>query len=228
MAKIEDTKSLPLKEKKKPKIENGKLMAEGVEIKTYSSIEHQNISQITSLVLHRTDSTTANGTLDAYAKGKKAGAHFLIDKSGNIYQTASMLKACWHVGILLPRCQIEKNCNPKELKTIFALIHEKGIGFGQRARNLSRHETNKSYPLRYPSNTDSIGIEVVGKFLPSEKSFEKPTPQQLKSLKWLVEILAKEYNLDIKSDVYAHGAIARKEVSESAQLLQYLFSGVIR
>jgi len=105
------------------------------------------------------------------------------------------------------------------------LIHEEGLGFGRRARNLSRHEVNKKYPLRYPSNSDSIGIEVVGRFLPSEKSFEKPTLKQLQSLKWLVDIIAIEYSLNIKNDVYAHGAIARKEVTEGAQLLQHLFSG---
>jgi len=209
------------------KVKDGKIVDESVDIKTYTSIEHGDINKITSIVLHRTDSSNAASTLQAYADGKKSGAHFLIDKTGNIYQTADMRKICWHIGILLPRCQVEKNCNPKELKTITALIHEKGFSFGRRARNLSRHETGKKYPLRYPSNSDSIGIEVVGKFWPSKKSFDKPTPQQLESLKWLVEIIEKEYKLNIKTDVYAHGAIARKEVSEGAQILQYLFSGVV-
>lgn len=208
------------------KIEDGKIVDKKVEIRTYPSIEHGTIGAVASIVLHRTDSTTADGTLRAYAGGKKSGAHFLIDKSGHVYQTASLNKACWHVGILLPRCQIEKNCNPKELKTITALIHEEGIGFGRRARNLSRHENRKKYPLRYPANSDSIGIEVVGKFLPSEKSFEKPTLQQFQSVKWLVGVLAREYKLDIHTNVYAHGAIARKQASEGAQLLQYLFTGV--
>ena len=126
---------------------------------------------------------------------------------------------------MLPRCQIEKDCNPKELKTITALIHEEGLSFGRRARNLSRHEAKKTYPLRYPSNNDSIGIEVVGKFWPSQRSFYKPTIQQFQSVKWLVDILVKEYKITLNNDVYFHGAIARKEASEGAQLLQYLFSG---
>ena len=208
------------------KIEDGKIIDKKVEIKTYSSIEHGNISNVTSIVLHRTDSYNAEGTLSAYAKGKESGAHFLIDKNGQIYQTANLKKFCQHVGVLLPRCEIEKNCDPKELKTITALIHEKGLSFSSRARNLSRHESEKKYPLRYPSNNDSIGIEVVGKFLPAEKTFEKPTAQQLSSLKWLVDILIEEYSLDLRNHVYAHGAIARKEVTEGAQLLQYLLSGL--
>ncbi len=210
------------------KIENGNITDKNVEIKIFPSIEHGAITKISSIVLHRTDSTSGAGTLNAYAGGKKAGAHFLIDKSGHIYQTARMTQKCWHVGILLPRCQIENNCNPKELKTITALIHEQGLAFGRRARNLSRHEVKKQYPLRYPSNDDSIGIEVVGKFWPSEKSFEKPTQKQFSSLKWLVNAIAAEYGLNIRNNVYAHGAIARKEVIEGAQLLQYIFSGVVK
>ncbi|WP_221793553.1 peptidoglycan recognition protein family protein [Oceanobacter mangrovi] len=209
------------------KIENGIVVDDNVESKTFASIEHDNLTKVSSIVLHRTDSTTADGTLNAYANGKKAGAHFLIDKTGYIYQTASLLKTCWHVGILLPRCQIEKSCNPKELKTITALIYEEGLSFGRRAKNLSRHEVAKKYPLRYPSNNDSIGIEIVGKFLPSEKSFEKPTLKQLESTKWLIELIATKYGLSINNDVYAHGAIARKEVTEGAQLLQYIFSGAV-
>ena len=196
------------------KVKDGKLVDKTIDVKTYASIEHGNINKITAIVLHRTDSSNASSTIQAYANGKKSGAHFLIDKVGKIYQTADMRKICWHVGILLPRCQIEKNCNPKELKTITALIHEKGFSFGRRARNLSRHEAGKKYPLRYPSNSDSIGIEVVGAFWPSQKSFDKPTQQQLKSLKFLVKIIAKEYKLNINYSVYAHGEIARKEVSE--------------
>jgi N-acetyl-anhydromuramyl-L-alanine amidase AmpD len=209
-------------------VKDGEIVDKKVEIKTYPSIEHGAISKVTSIVLHRTDSSTANSTLSVYSKGKKTGAHFLIDKNGYIYQTANMNKVCWHVGILLPRCKIEKDCNPKELKTITALIHEKGLAFGRRARNLSRHEIGKNYPLRYPSNNDSIGIEVVGKFWETKKSFDKPTLEQFKSLKWLVGTLTKKYQLSIKNDVYAHGAIARKQEAEGAQLLQYLFSGSVQ
>lgn len=208
------------------KVEDGRIVDSRVEFKTYPSIEHDPLKKVASIVLHRTESTTAKGTLNAYASGKTAGAHFLIDKSGHIYQTASMLKSCWHVGILLPRCQIDKACDPNELKTINSLIHEKGLSFGDRARNLSRHENNKKYPIRYPSNGDSIGIEVVGKFLPADKMFEKPTIKQLDSVKWLVDLLVKEYGLNVKNDVYAHGEIARKEITEGAYLLQYVFTGV--
>lgn len=206
-------------------VENGKLVDPEIEVKLYASIEHGTLDQVSAVVLHRTDSSSATSTLSAYEGGKQAGAHFLIDKSGKVYQTARVDQVCWHVGILVARCQAEHDCDPQELKTIAALMHEDGLGFGRRARNLSRHEVGKKYPLRYPSNHDSLGIEVVGMFLPSAKAFEEPTAAQLKSLKYLVDILVAQFHLNLLSDVYAHGAIARKEVSEGAQLLQSLMSG---
>ncbi|QRP62775.1 N-acetylmuramoyl-L-alanine amidase [Rhodanobacter sp. FDAARGOS 1247] len=206
-------------------VENGKLIDPEVEVKLYTSIEHGALTSVASIVLHRTDSSSATGTLSAYEGGKTTGAHFLIDKLGKIYQTARVDQVCWHVGILVARCQAESNCDPQELKTITALLHEKGLSFSTRAKNLSRHEVAKTYPQRYPANSDSLGIEVVGKFVAADKAFELPTPEQLKSVKYLVDILVAQFKLNLLSDVYAHGAIARKEVSEGAQLLQSLLTG---
>jgi len=38
----------------------------------------------------------------------------------------------------------------------------------------------------------------------------------------LVDLLVKEFSLNLKNDVYAHGVIARKKKAEGIQLLQYL------
>ena len=207
------------------KIKDGKITEKEVIVGTYSSIEHGNLKKVTSIVLHRTDSSKAKSTLDAYAGKQKTGAHFLIDVNGDIYQTANLNKTCWHVGQIIPRClNSDPGCDKNELKTIAALSHEKGLSFSKRMNNLSKHESEKEYPLRYPSNADSIGIEVVGKSLPAKKTFEVPTSGQLKSLKWLVNILVEEYNISLSKDVFAHGAIARKEASEGAQILQFLLA----
>lgn len=136
-----------------------------------------------------------------------------------------MNQKCWHVGILQSRCQTEGDCSPQENKTINSLIHQIGLSFGRRAKNLSRHEAKKKYPNRYPSNDDSIGIEVVGKFSTIAKTFGEPTSQQFKSLRFIVKIVADEFSLNIDNDVYSHGAIARKQPSEGAQLHQGLSSG---
>lgn len=206
-------------------VKDGIIQDKNVEQKIYPSIQHGLMNKIAAIVLHRTDSSNANSTLQAYTKGQKTGAHFLIDKSGKIYQTARINQKCWHVGTLLPRCQAEGNCSPKEKKTINSLLYQKGLLFGHRTKNLSRHEVKKQYPDRYPSNNDSIGIEVVGKFSATTKTFEEPTAQQFKSLKWIVEIISIKYNLNINNDIYSHGAIARKKPSEGTQLRQGLSSG---
>ena len=206
-------------------LDKGKLVDPAIEVKLYAAIEHGSLDAVHAIVLHRTDSSTATSTLDAYAGGKQTGAHFLIDKAGKIYQTARVDQVCWHVGILLARCQVEQGCNPQELKTIASLMHAPGVGFGARARSLSRHEVAKTYPSRYPSNNDSLGIEVVGKFDPAQKSYEAATAEQLKSVKYLVDLLVQQFSLKLLSDVFAHGAIARKEVTEGAQLLKALIGG---
>ncbi len=134
--------------------------------------------------------------------------------------------ACWHVGILYSRCMDEKSCDPKELTTVTALLHQKGFSFSKRVKNVSRHEVGKSYPLRYPSNADSIGIEVVGRYIQSSNIFQQPTKAQFSLLKWLVELLVTKFSLTLKKDVYAHGVIARKKKAEGIQLLQYLVTEV--
>lgn len=206
-------------------IDNGTLIDAHVELKISSSLEHGALDKVRAIVLHRTAAPTASGTLAAYEQGNKVGAHFLIAQSGQIYQTASMDQRCWHVGILFSRCRKEGHCEPKELKTITALLHEQGASFAHRVKNVSRRETQKAYPLRYPTNDDSLGIEVVGRFLASSKTFAKPTVEQLQSLKWLVDTLVSHFGLSLNNDVYAHGAIARKEPAEGAQILQYILSG---
>lgn len=208
-------------------IKDGIFNSEIVYVQRYDSIEHGEISKITSLVLHRTAGASANASLNAYSSGQKTGAHFLIDREGKIYQTASLNKICWHVGKLYSRCMNEKTCSPDELRTATALLHENGLSFSKRTTNLSRHEVKKIYPLRYPSNNDSIGIEVVGRYNVATNIFEKPTTTQLRSLKWLVGELIKNFKLNLHNDIYAHGVIARKKKAEGAQLLEYLFKGAI-
>lgn len=50
-----------------------------------------------AIAVHQTDSPTAQATFNAYRTGGN-GAHFLIDKPGTVYQTASLQAVCFHVG----------------------------------------------------------------------------------------------------------------------------------
>ena len=68
---------------------------------------------------------------------------------------------------------------------------------------------------KYPINSDSIGIEVVGKY--KSNQWEVATQAQKDSIKNLVEILKAEYNLN-NDDVYEHDKISRKTDGEGANL----------
>ena len=93
------------------------MVDKSVEVKTYPSIEHGALLSVTSIVLHRTDSSTAASVLNAYKSGQKTGAHFLIEKDGKIYQTASLERICWHVGILSRAASTRAPAIPRNSRT---------------------------------------------------------------------------------------------------------------
>ncbi|MDX1387262.1 MAG: peptidoglycan recognition family protein, partial [bacterium] len=185
-----------------------------IQQKIFKNLEHGALKKVNGIVLHQTDSSSAAATLRAY-QTQKNGAHYLIDCDGTIYQTASLEQKVWHVGKLQPRCKNEGTCSEEERKAIAAL-EAKPVSYGRRATLISRHEAKKAYPERYPSNADSIGIEVVG-LHDEKKGYGPPTKKQKESLDRLVNALLEKYNLTLK-DVYAHGRIGRKMESEAIHL----------
>ena len=112
---------------------------------------------VNGIIVHQTDSSNAASTLNTYKptkdNPKPSGAHFLIDKDGTIYQTVSIYKKAPHVGFLKSRCVAQHTCSPTELKAL------KGKKPGGQIGNV---EAKKKWPAKYPSNADSIGIEIVG------------------------------------------------------------------
>src|ERR1035438_9173041 len=56
-------------------------------------IEHGQMGHIIGIIVHQTGSSTAKSSLDSYLLEGANGAHFLIDKDGTIYQTASLFRA---------------------------------------------------------------------------------------------------------------------------------------
>lgn len=131
---------------------------------------HGKLGTINVIIVHQTDSSTAASTLSEYesstrtTKPKGTGAHFLIDKDGTIYQTASLEQKCWHVRPIYSRCYEQHTCTPLESKFYAGLLKQTGGGKPFVMGSYS-HEKMKSYPDRYPMNEDSIGIEIVGRFL---------------------------------------------------------------
>ncbi len=70
-----------------------------------------------ALVMHRTESATAASALKSFASGRDGvqyGTHFLIDKDGTIYQTASLGQKTLHVGKIKSRCVEEGTCSEEE------------------------------------------------------------------------------------------------------------------
>lgn len=192
----------------------GKLVHANVADKINSKIEKGKLSSVSAIVVHQTGGATAESALNSYDAGVN-GAHFLIDKDGTIYQTARIDQKCWHVGNIRSKCQELKSCSPDDLKAINALLFKKGVAYSARIRDVSQHEATKSYPDRYPTNDDSLGIEIVGAYDAKSNSYENVSTEQNSSLAWLIEAL--EAKLSISADdVYPHGKIGYKQPSEGS------------
>jgi len=131
------------------------------------------------------------------------GAHFLIDKDGTIYQVASLYKQTWHVGKLRARCLAEHRCSQADLN---ALRHFSPTNEHQR-------EMQKQVPDRYPSNEDSVGIEIVGKS-DSHGIYETLTAEQTASLSWLITELTSTFEVHM-SEIFRHPVVARKNATEA-------------
>lgn len=192
----------------------GKLVHKNVTDKVNNKIEKGKLSKVSAIVVHQTGGATAESSLSSYNAGKN-GAHFLIDKDGTIYQTARIDQKCWHVGNIRSRCQEMKSCTPDDLKAINALLFKKGVAYSARIKEVSRHEAAKAYPDRYPTNEDSLGIEIVGGYDAKNNVYDTVNKEQNNSLTWLIEAL--EGKLSITADdVYAHGKIGYKQPSEGS------------
>ncbi len=181
-------------------------------------IQQGNMEQVNGIVLHRTESSTASGTLQAWRTGASGvGAHFLIDKDGTIHQTVSVNNQAWHIGAIRSRGEAEGTINAvdqRELRSARAgLVEWKGPA----VRAISRVEAGRPYPERYPTNGDSIGIEVVGRYDPASRTWEAPTAEQAAAITRLVGILQRNFGLT-DHDVYEHDVISRKTPGEGAGL----------
>ena len=130
----------------------GHVDAERVKVRIFPAIERGSLERVNGIIVHQTNGSTANSTFSSYQETGANGAHFLIDKDGTIYQTASLHKITNHVGKLRSRCLEKKTCPPVEIEKVSRM----------KTTDRSRHEIKKAWPDRYPWNVDSIGIEIVG------------------------------------------------------------------
>lgn len=190
----------------------GRVLSPRVTISIRPNIERGPLVQVRGIIVHQTGGSTRDSTLSSYLAPKSNGAHFLIDKDGKIYQTASLLKQTWHVGSLRSRCLAEFRCTKTEIRTLAT--------FNPKAENT--REMRKAVPDRYPANQDSIGVELVGAVVtpngagPAEKGvYERVTPEQNISLGWLVQELKQTFLVPV-SEVFRHPDVSRKNPTEAA------------
>lgn len=198
--------------------ENGHIYADRIKIKIFNNIEHEKMDAVNGIVVHQTNASTASSTFHSYQNKGAAGAHFLIDRDGTIYQTASLFKVTWHVGRLQSRCFLSKKCEPADFKKVAEL--EKSWRNNDKVHEI---EKVKNYPDRFPSNIDSIGIEIVGESKRMknkitgklEPVYESVNEQQNDSLKWLIKELTETLSVSM-SEIYRHPEIGRKNPSEAS------------
>lgn len=156
------------------------------------AIEHGPLGSVSALVLHRTGSVTASSVLNAW-KTKREGTHFLVSENGKVYQTASLRKACWHVGKIYSRCRSTASCSSEEAATVEEMLSRRGTSWGGRFRLVTKHELKKSYPVRFPHNHDSIGVEIVGQISSDTELYELPNKVQLSSVFWIIDQIVATY-----------------------------------
>ena len=192
---------------------NGMVVSPHVVQARKAQIERGAMQQINGIIVHQTGGATAASALNSYQNAFANGAHFLIEKDGTIYQTASLKKQTWHVGRIKARCVAEMRCTPVELEQLRR--------FDPRGEN--RREMRKAVPDRYPSNTDSIGVELVGEALP----LDEPNPDrriyvaapeaQNDSLRWLIRELSITLSVPMV-EVFRHPTVSRKNRTEAARV----------
>ncbi|MFP7674834.1 N-acetylmuramoyl-L-alanine amidase [Marivita sp. S0852] len=177
------------------------------------------LSAVSGIIVHQTVSDTAAQTLQQYNGTDSNGAHFLIAKDGTIYQTASLYKMTYHVGRLRSKCVAEGQCEPTSTRTTSdeEIAYIRGLG----PRDRHALERTKPAGQRYPSNTDAIGIELVGNTIgpdpahPGELLFETVTAAQNRSLTWLVDQITIQFGLDMNV-IYRHPTVSQKTPSEAS------------
>jgi hypothetical protein len=103
------------------------------------------------------------------------------------------------VGKLYAKCRTVSSCSEDDAKAIEGILHKKNMNWGKKFRLVTRRELKKTYPLRFPHNQDSIGIEVVGLISKVTDVYEIPNKVQLDSLFWLLDEIVAKYGFSLKA-----------------------------
>lgn len=94
------------------------------------------------------------------------------------------------------------------------LLHAKTISWAAQINVIDSIERRKNYPDRFPVNSDSVGVELVGRHLNS-RDYEAVTQLQNMSLRWLIGELYTHFHLG-DEDVFRHPEVSYKNAGEAA------------
>lgn len=194
-------------------ITDGVIKSTGIITDIYSQIEKGVMKQVNAIVLHQSGSSNSESVYASYKSGQN-GAHFLIEKNGSIVQTARINRKCWHVGAIRSKCYELKNCSIQGLNEVQAVLFKQGQSYALRVKKLNQLEATKAYPDRYPTNDDSIGIEIVGAFDLKLNQYEMISREQNRALAWLIDLLQTALQMD-DNDIYRHPEVSYKKPSEA-------------
>lgn len=172
-------------------------------------LEEGLLNNVNGIVLHRTVSSTVKSALDN-ARNIGEGTHFYVSKNGQIHQTASLQRHTFHVGHIKSRCYETNICSHEYKESILKIRKAKDTSKIKTRKEHNLEISTFEYPLRYPYNMDSIGIEVVGYFYEKTKKWDSLTISQINAIAYLVSLLKQIYYLG-NSDIYPHEIISRKE-----------------
>lgn len=174
----------------------------------FPGIEHGVLPAVRAVVIHQSDSSKAEETFNSYRQGGN-GAHFLIEKNGTIYQTASLHRRCFHVGRLIKsRClALNTGCDSVAMAKILAL------SWIDQIKAIDAHERAKTYPARYPVNSETVGVELVGKHIDDQR-YEIVTALQTTSLVWLLREIYALFKIS-SDDVFRHPEVSYKNPGEA-------------
>lgn len=219
-------------------IQNGVATSPRIENRISTNLHQGPMDQVNGLIVHQTGAPTAQSTLNHY-QTSDVGAHFLIDRSGQIFQTARLDQSAAHVGKLKSRCLADATACTNAT-SMSPLPVDLAVGAENRLREaaaaaaqsqeatsrtaLHRHESSKEYPLRYPSNDDSIGIELVGvatdpsngrgPYWGPDAVYDDATDAQNEALSWLVRQLQRTQSVG-EGNVFRHPEVSYKNPTEA-------------
>lgn len=76
---------------------SGMIYSSKIEKRRFPVVEKGNVKFVSGIIVHQTGAATAKSPFNSYSQYFANGAHFLIDKDGKIFQTASICRQTWHV-----------------------------------------------------------------------------------------------------------------------------------